>query len=90
MAMLHQTVVDGDSSRMSPVEGGLEIPPAGEVVLAPGGYHFMLTNLVEPLEVGDIVHATLEFEDAGMVMIEATVTGGTGGEMKGMSHDDDE
>jgi copper(I)-binding protein len=90
MAMLHQTVVDGDSSRMSPVEGGLEIPPGGEAVLAPGGYHVMLTNLAEPLEVGDVVHATLEFEDAGTVRIEAPVTDGTGGAMEGMSDDDDE
>ena len=80
---LHQTVIDGESSRMSMVEGGLEIPPAGEVVLAPGGYHAMLTDLVEPLEVGDLVHATLEFESAGTVMIEAPVTDGAGGGMAG-------
>ena len=65
MSMLHETVVDGDSSRMSPVEDGIEIPPAGEAELAPGGYHVMLMNLVEPLEVGDTVHVTLEFERAG-------------------------
>ena len=78
-AMLHQTVVDGDSSRMSPVEDGLEIPPGGEAVLAPGGYHVMLMNLVEPLEVGDIVQATLEFEHAGTVTIEAPVMDLAGG-----------
>ena len=80
---LHQTVIDGESSRMSMVEGGLEIPPAGEVVLAPGGYHAMLTDLVEPLKVGDLVRATLEFESAGTVMIEAPVTDGAGGGMAG-------
>jgi copper(I)-binding protein len=73
MAMLHQSVTDGDTMRMTPVKGGLEIPPASEVVLATGGYHVMLTSLVEPLEVGDIVHVTLEFEVAGTVMIEARV-----------------
>lgn len=77
-AMLHQTVVDGDASRMSPVEGGLEIPPGGEVVLAPGGYHVMLTSLIEPLTEGDIVHATLVFEHAGTVAIEAPVMDVTG------------
>ena len=88
MAMLHQSVTDGDMVRMTPVVGGLEIPPAGEVVLAPGGYHVMLTSLVESLEVGDIVHATLEFEVAGTVMIEATVMDATGGGMDNMASDD--
>lgn len=74
MAMLHQTVVDGDSSRMSMVDGGIEIPPGDEIVLEPGGYHVMLMSLVERLELGDTVPATLEFEVAGSVTIEAPVT----------------
>ena len=87
---LHQTVIDGESSRMSMVKGGLEIPPGGEVVLAPGGYHAMLMDLVEPLKVGDLVHATLEFESAGTMMIEAPVTDGAGGGMANMAGDGDE
>ena len=89
MTMLHQSVTDGDTVSMAPVEGGLEIPPAGEGVLAPGGYHAMLTSLVEPLEVGDIVHATLEFEFAGTVMIEATVMDPASGGMESMASDDE-
>lgn len=89
MTMLHQSVTEDDISRMTPVEGGLEIPPAGEVVLAPGGYHAMLTNLVESLEVGDTVHATLEFEVAGTVMIEAPVVDATSGGMDNMASDDE-
>jgi copper(I)-binding protein len=79
-AMLHQTVVDGDSSRMSPVKDGLKIPPGGEAVLAPGGYHVMLMSLVEPLEVDDIVQTTLEFEHAGTVTIEVPVIDAVGGQ----------
>jgi copper(I)-binding protein len=88
MAMLHQSVTDGDTMRMTPVEGGLETPPAGEVVLAQGGYHVMLMSLVETLEVGDIVHATLEFEIAGTVMIEAPVIDAASGGMDNMASDD--
>lgn len=88
MAMLHQTVVDGDSSRMTLVEGGLEIPPGGEAVLAPGGYHVMLMNLVERLAVGDSVSVTLEFEGAGVVMIDVPVIDGIGGAMEDMLDDE--
>jgi hypothetical protein len=49
---------------MRPVE---EIPvAAGELVaLEPGGYHIMLLDLGEPLEVGDQFEVTLTFEQAG-------------------------
>lgn len=87
--VIHETVIDGDTSRMSLAEDGLEVPAGGEVVLAPSGFHAMLVKLVEPLEVGDVVEATLEFEHAGTVLIEVPVTDGVG-PMEGMSDDDDE
>lgn len=48
--------------------------PAGETVaLEPGGYHIMLVELAEPLEVGDEIELTLTFEEAGDVVVTAEV-----------------
>ena len=57
---------------MKPVE---EIPvPAGETVaLEPGGFHIMLLDLAEPLEVGDTLELTLTFAEAGDVAVAAEV-----------------
>lgn len=43
------------------------------VEFAPGGYHIMLIDLVEPLVVGASVTITLQFETAGDVVVEIPV-----------------
>lgn len=53
MAMTMQELVDG-----------LPLPAGETVVLQPGGYHVMLLDLAEPLEVGDEIELTLDFENA--------------------------
>lgn len=68
---LHETVMEGDTMTMRPVEG-YDVPAGGEVTLERGGKHIMLLG-VDPLEVGDVVTVTLEFEKAGTVVIEAEV-----------------
>lgn len=48
--------------------------PAGETIaLEPGGYHIMLLDLAEPLELGSTIELTLEFEEAGTVPVTAEV-----------------
>lgn len=48
--------------------------PAGEVVnLEPGGFHVMLLDLPQPLEVGDTFDVTLTFELAGEQTVTAEV-----------------
>lgn len=75
---------------MRPVEGQedeegmalmemVEIPelelPAGETVnLAPGGYHIMFINIAKPLEIGQMIEVTLDFEKADDMTIEIEVT----------------
>lgn len=72
-AMLHTTTFSAAGvATMSHVEG-LEIPAQDTVVLEPGGYHIMLMGLSQPLEVGDMLPATLIFEHAGRVEIEFMV-----------------
>jgi periplasmic copper chaperone A len=63
--------VDG-VAQMRPV-AAVEIPAGGEVALAPGGYHLMLTGLSAPFVQGQSVPATLVFERAGRVAVELSV-----------------
>lgn len=84
-AELHETVAampsDGGMG-MSPSGGPMmemrEVDriavPAGEsVALEPGGYHVMLIDLAEPLELGSTIELTLEFEEAGTLVVTAEV-----------------
>ncbi|WP_297299668.1 copper chaperone PCu(A)C [uncultured Methylovirgula sp.] len=48
---------------------GIEIPAGGTVNLAPGGDHVTFMNIHHPLKSGDIIHATLGFENAGQIDI---------------------
>ena len=65
--MLHANVIENGVAKMTPAEG-LEIPPGGEVVLAPKGeYHLMIMGLKQPLAEGDTFPVTLIFEHAGKV-----------------------
>jgi copper(I)-binding protein len=50
--------------RMQELTDGLALPAGETVTFEPGGYHIMLLDLVEPLEVGDTIELTLDFETA--------------------------
>ena len=65
--------MDNGVMKMRPVEGGLEIKPGETVTLKPGGFHMMLVDLKHPLETGNTVEATLQFEKAGTVKVELPV-----------------
>ncbi len=60
--------------RMQEMEGGLPLVGGETVSLEPGGYHVMLIDLVEPLEIGDEIDVTLEFAEAGETTISVEVT----------------
>lgn len=67
------TDADGDSAApemtMRQLSDGLPLPEDETVVFGPGGYHVMLVDLAEPLEVGDEFDLTLEFEDSDAMTI---------------------
>ncbi len=69
---LHQTKMDGDMMKMSPVPN---IPiPAGETVkLEPGGEHIMLINLKQPLKPGETISVTLNFEKSDAMTLDVPV-----------------
>jgi len=62
---IHQMRMQDGIMIMRPVEGGVEIPADGEVILAPGGFHIMFMDLNEAFTEGETVPMTLHFEKAG-------------------------
>jgi len=73
MAMLHVTQAGADGvATMTHLEG-IELPPGETVVLEPGGMHVMLMGLTGSLTEGQMVPATLIFEQAGRVEVEFMV-----------------
>lgn len=69
---IHETTHDEDGTvAMSNVDG-LDLPAGGRLVLEPGGYHLMLTD-VERLNPGDEVDITLIWENGGEWTISAEV-----------------
>ena len=71
-ADLHDMKMVNNVMEMRPV-GPLTIAPGKSVVLAPGGYHLMLTGLKAPLKEGQTVPVTLTFDHAGAQQVTASV-----------------
>ena len=90
-AKVHETVKKGDVVGMRPVDA-LPVSNAGPTMLAPGGYHIMLTGLKAPLEKGKSFPITLTFKKGGKVdatvVVEAADAGGPMQDM-GPGHDMD-
>jgi periplasmic copper chaperone A len=71
-AQLHETTSSDDGLMgMTPVDD-LEIPAGESVSFEPGGLHVMLMD-IDDLEDGDTVEVDLEFEETGIVTVEAEV-----------------
>lgn len=84
---LHTHIHDGGVMRMRQVEK-IEVPAGGMTELKPGGFHVMLIDLKEPLELGQMVDIKLNFDDGSSAEIQAEVKSVMGG-MKmggGMEH----
>ena len=60
--MLHESSTNTGMGRMRMVEQ-LQIPAHGQVMLAPGGYHFMLMDAATAVQPGQSVKLTLHFAD---------------------------
>ena len=79
-AELHQMVMDAGVMRMRAV-GGLDVKPGDRLVLKPGAYHVMLTDLKRPLHAGETFPLTLGFEKAGSIEVNVEVESMAGGAM---------
>lgn len=74
-AQIHTTSVDEKGIAKMEMQKELEIPAGETVVLEPGGTHIMLIDLKEPVMGKDEIELDLIFENAGVVEVEAHVTG---------------
>lgn len=72
---VHEMSTSNGVMKMHQVEGGLAIEPGKTVKLEPGGYHLMLVDLNHPFKQGEKVPVTLEFENAGKVVVSLDVQG---------------
>ena len=69
MVMLHQTVIDNGSAKMSHIEG-FKISKDTPLVLKPMSYHLMLMNINhEIIKENGKVEFSFEFEKAGLVKV---------------------
>ncbi len=71
--MMHDTEITDGVARMFHVET-IEVPAHGSISFQPGGKHIMFMGLNgDPFEAGEMVQATLVFENAGDVDVEFKV-----------------
>lgn len=85
-ASLHESRVDAVGvASMVPLEA-VDLPAGETVVLEPGGIHVMLMGLTTPLHEGDMVPATLIFEQAGRVDMQFMIDPPAGVDASTMDH----
>lgn len=71
-AELHSTSMRQGIMQMRPV-GVVDLPPGMPIKIEPGGLHIMLQGLKQPLEPGFAFPLTLDFRDAGMLVVQVPV-----------------
>lgn len=87
VSTIHETVFSDDGvARMRPVVD-LVIPPNDALVLEPGGLHVMFMGLTGTAEEGDMIPATLIFQNAGEIALEFIVDPAAGMDHSKMKHD---
>jgi copper(I)-binding protein len=72
---IHEMAVTHGIMAMRAMDRGLIIEPGKTVKLAPGARHLMLVGLVAPLQEGDQISVSLDFDLAGRVNVPFAVQG---------------
>lgn len=73
-AEIHEMAVNAEGvMTMRPIDGGVEIPPGGEVAFKPGGLHAMFMELKGAVKEGTPFSGTLTFTQAGDIPVEFAV-----------------
>lgn len=70
---IHKSVKKDGKSSMVHQKDGVAVPAGERVQFRPGGYHLMLMQLEDPLEKGERVPVSLDFERAGRIEVELEV-----------------
>jgi hypothetical protein len=84
---IHQSVMHGDMVHMEQLKE-LTIAPRASVVLSPGGLHLMLMDAKKPVNTGDKVPMTLNFQSGEKIAVTAIVRSGQTGGMEDHQHMD--
>jgi periplasmic copper chaperone A len=71
-AQMHSSTMTQGVMQMRPVEA-LQLPPGMTIKIEPGALHIMLQGLKQPLVAGAAFPLTLEFRDAGMLVMQVPV-----------------
>ena len=82
---VHEMKMDGDIMRMRMAER-IEIKPGEPLELKPGGYHLMLMALTGPVEVGQEIELSLQFEKPDGSKLEMPVKAVAGQNAAGDHH----
>ena len=67
---IHEMRGTGDGMTMAQLEGDLVIEPGQDLVLSPGGNHFMFMDLKRPLLAAQSVRLQLEFADGSSAEVD--------------------
>ena len=70
---IHEMAMVGDVMKMRKLDEGLDVPAGEAIELKPGGYHIMFFDLKGPLKEGETFDVTLEFAEAGRVVLPVMV-----------------
>lgn len=71
-AEIHESYQESGMMMMRPVKK-VDVPAGKKVELKPGGYHIMLLNLKRDLKAGTVVKLTLQFQNAGKILVSADI-----------------
>ena len=70
---IHETIKEGDVSKMRAIAGGIDVPQEAEFIFQPGGLHLMFRGLDQQMVAGEKFIVEMEFEKAGKIMVEFLV-----------------
>ena len=77
VAELHESMMSDGVMSMSPVDAaGIEVPAGGQTMLEVGGLHVMCIDKQADFVAGETFELSLEFENAGTVVVEAEIKEG--------------
>lgn len=69
----HETVAENGVMKMIPMPDGYPAPAGEALVLKPGGKHIMLIDVIEPLEPGDELSLTVNFDNGETIELTVPV-----------------
>lgn len=70
---IHESRTENGVARMVPVPGGLTLRSHEDIVMQPGSFHVMMTDLTERPKPGTVVTVQLVFATAGEIELEIPV-----------------